>query len=124
MLTSKQTDAVSAALLRRAARERKPILHCPSCGAVSISQTAREKLFPVMRIHCPKCRVALRMRWCRSLLFVSIAVLMLIAAAGLVGIPGLHKLPAALTIVLDVGVIAAFHAIKRRLPLDRIVTET
>ena len=118
MLTSKQTDAVSAALLRQAARERKPVLNCPSCDGMSLSQKAREKLFPVMRIHWPKCRVALRMRWGRSLLFGSIAALLLIAAAGLVGIPGFHKLPAALAVILDGCVIATFHAIKRRLSLE------
>jgi hypothetical protein len=117
MFTPKQADAVTAALLMRAARNSKPVSHCPSCGAKSISHKAREKLFPFFGIQCPKCQVSLRLRWGRSLLLGFIAVLLLIAVAGLVRIPGFHNLPAALVIILDVCLVASFHAIKRRLPL-------
>jgi hypothetical protein len=67
---------------------------------------------------CPKCQVSLRLRWGRSLLLGFIAALLLIAAAGLVRIPGFHNLPTALVIILDVCVVASFHATKRRLPLE------
>jgi hypothetical protein len=118
MLTPKQTDPVSSALLIIAARDNKPILHCPCCGMLSISQKAREKVFPFMDMPCPKCRVYLRMKWGRSLFIGFIAALILLTVAGLVGIPGFHKLPATLVIILDVCLVAAFHAIKRRLPLE------
>ena len=119
MLTPKQMDAVTAALLTRAARDGKPVFHCPACGAMSISEKAREKLFPFLDMKCSTCQVSLRMRWGRSLLVGFIAVLLFIAVAGLVRIPGFHNLPAALVIILDVCLVASFHAIKKRLPLER-----
>ena len=118
MFIPKQTDAVTAALQLRAARYGKPTLLCPFCGAKSISKNARDRLFPFLYVKCPKCQVSLRLKWGRSLFFGFIAVLLLIAVAGLAGIPGFHKLPAGLAIILDVCSVAAFHAIQRRLPLE------
>lgn len=100
------------------ARARKVLLECPSCGARSVPQQAREKLIPFLHTKCPKCQVSLRLRWGRSLLLGFIAVLALLAVAGLVKIPGFHNLPAVLVIILDLCLVAAFHAIKKRLPLE------
>jgi len=94
------------------------MLHCPSCGAMSISQKGRKKLFPFVHIQCPECQAYLRLKWGRLLQLGCLAALALLAVGGLVRIPGFHNLPPVLVITGGFCVVASFHAIIRRLPLE------
>jgi len=116
MLNPKQSDAVASSLLMKVERDKKQMLQCPSCGAISISLKERKNL--LWHIQCHACKSDLRLKWGRLLLLGYLAVMALLVVGAFLKIPGLHHLPGAVVIILSPCLAISFQAINRRLPLE------
>lgn len=116
MLTPKQSDAVASSLLMRRQQDKKQMLQCPSCGAMSISPRARKNL--LWHIQCHECNSNLRLKWGRSLLLGYLAAIGLLAVGAFIKIPGFHNFPGAVVVTWSLCLAVSFQAISRRLPLE------
>jgi hypothetical protein len=116
MLTPKQSDAVASSLLMKGTRDKKQMLQCPSCGAISISLKERKNL--LWHIRCHACRSYLRLKWGRLLLLGYLAVIALLVVGAFIKIPGFHNLPGVIVIILSPCLAISFQAINRRLQLE------
>ncbi len=116
MLTPKQSDAVASSLLMRRQQDKKQMLQCPSCGAMSISPRARKNL--LWHIQCHECNSNLRLKWGRSLLLGYLAAIGLLAVGAFIKVPGFHNFPGAVVVTWSLCLAVSFQAISRRLPLE------
>jgi hypothetical protein len=116
VLTPKQSDAVASSLLMRREQDKKQMLQCPSCGAMSISPMARKNL--LRRIQCDECKSYLRVKRGRSLLVGYLVAMGLLAVGAFIKIPGFHNFPAAVVVTWSLCLAVSFQAISRRLPLE------
>ena len=116
MLTPKQSDAVASSLLMRREQDKKQMLQCPSCGALSIPLRARKNL--LRRVQCLECRSYLRLKWGRSLMLGYLAAIGVLAVGAFIRIPGFHNFPGALVVTWSLCLAVSFQAISRRLPLE------
>jgi uncharacterized C2H2 Zn-finger protein len=116
MLTPKQSDAVASSLLMMREQDKKQMLRCPSCGAMSISPKARKNL--LWHIQCQACKSYLRLKWGLLLLLGYLAAIVLLAVGAFIKIPGFHNFPAAMVVTWSLCLAISFQAINRRLPLE------
>jgi predicted RNA-binding Zn-ribbon protein involved in translation (DUF1610 family) len=118
MFTPKQANSVASSLLMRAEQDRAQMLKCPSCGALSISLKARRKLSPLWKMQCPACEFYVRLKWGRLLSIGCLAILALLYVVAFVKIPEFHSLPAVVVLTWSFLVVALFHTLVGRLPLE------